>query len=412
MLKSAQSGNVEDFSSLVWNIVDDKQRNGGEMTSRFPPGVKDDTFDLFVKYIRKPSSCISEDLLQLKLAAESLTGLQALWEHRAAFWLPPDSRSNRGMKFGILWTDMFRWMCALVNALFNGSIDEDTSIVAIASTFILFRDLDLPHSHPIFAGPDVFRLAFRLWLSDKGAEAGCMSLRSEPLNILCANLDFTEDDTLALFLNAALEAFEDLGTTAGRNGEIAHIAIERLDAILLNASGTNKLRAVMSTINTLWIIAKEDDMYGNKKELSSHPKGLPAIVRALNVIPKASFTWIRHMDVIYRGLDLIQIQVVVNEDDAVDRLAVVLRSGLLTTMQIICRDSVDLRDEEVQTMFSILNKVSVTLSDPRVAAAAVDDARTLLDIDLPIEGFAEVLHKIKSYVLKEPSTPSANSVSD
>ncbi len=104
MLKSAQSGNVEDFSSLVWNLVDDKQLNGGGMTSRFPSGVKDDAFDLFVKHIRKP--CISEDLLQLKLAAESLTGLQALWEHRAAFWLPPDTRSNRGMKFGILWTDV------------------------------------------------------------------------------------------------------------------------------------------------------------------------------------------------------------------------------------------------------------------------------------------------------------------
>ncbi len=234
------------------------------MSTRFPPGVKDKAFDLFVSQIRKPF--ISEDLSQLKLAAESLTGLEALWEHRAAFWLPPGTRPVRGMKFGILWSDMFRWTRALVNALFNDLIDEDTSVVAIASTFILFRDIDLIHILPIFADPIVFRLAFRLWLSDVGADDGQMSLRSHPLAIACAKqLDFKEDNTP--FLDAGLAALDELDRLGGKKGELARIAIERLDAILEKASGDNKLLAVTSTINTLWIIAKEDDPYGNKKAL-------------------------------------------------------------------------------------------------------------------------------------------------
>lgn len=270
-------------------------------------------------------------------------------------------------------------------------------------------DLQLMHTDPIFADPNVIRLSFRLWLSDDDADEGRMSLRSEPLAIACAKqLDFLEDNTP--FLNAALDAYDQLDRTGGRNGELARIAIKRLDASLQKASGVERLREVMNTINTLWIIAKENDSYGNKRELGSNPKGLSSVIRAISVIIEDSFVWFDHRDTIHRGLDLIQTQTVVDETAAVGRVIALLQNGLLSTFHALCQSFHDIRDGEVQAMLRILDKVKQLLmqANLEVAAAALDDAYELpADIHAPVQDMAILLDFIKKVVLDAPLPATA-----
>ncbi len=79
-------------------------------------------------------------------------------------------------------------------------------------------------------------------------------------------------------------------------------------------------------------------------------------------------------------------------------------------MQAISRGCMAVTDGSAQAMVRILNAViqAVLLPNERIIAAAVDDARKLLDIVLPVEDLTMALRFIKSKVLKEPLMPSAD----
>jgi len=365
-------GVVDDLKSLV-SIIRVEHRNKLNVwwsKRTMPVGVQAVAFKLFIFYIRNPyvpDERPERKLIRFHLSATSIIGFGALGK----FFFMVGKGHERARQVARFWDDAFRWMNVLVSLHREGTFTEtDTVHAACASMFLVMRDCNLRSK---FVDPAVFALAFRLWRDDVCADDGDMGEASLPLGIVCSEMDLDTDNSR--LLDAAVDAYEGMGSSGLTEGQLARIAIQRLDAELKRSPPRE--RAICYHIDILWLFTKSDDSCGNKGALAHDPKGLPSIVSALAQLAKADVVWINLTFSMTRAIQLLDSHLCTGNPDDADRMVLVLRNrpGLLIMMHHLSR-RFDVLDDKSAAL-RILDRLIELLAIPSVLSSAVEELRCL-----------------------------------
>ncbi|KLO17116.1 hypothetical protein SCHPADRAFT_181410 [Schizopora paradoxa] len=357
IIKGARKGVPEDLK-LILALLEH---------GNLPSKHSDEAFEVFASHVKKPyvrKAPLHRKHVQFQLVGRSLMGFNYLGK---VHYMNHDN----AVKLAKLWEDAFRWMKILLGVYLDGTYQASHGnevVSASGHAFIAFRNANLNMLKHIFHDPEVFKLAFRLWVDDTFADEGNMNSGSLPLSIMCSEMKMDIDN--APLLAAAAEVYEELGYDDGEKGGMVTIAVRRLVEEL--QGGEFRIGALCYLIEVLWLFAKDDDHYGNKKALFELDLGVAAVAYAFFKLANEKSLWINRMDSTTRAIHLLEKSLCYNKASATltIRMAQLFKHFILSAMENFKRHIQWLDDKE--PLFNILDRLLDFLSVPAVLDAAYE----------------------------------------